>query len=223
MAAGIGFVLVLAACLHLRNSADRPTPSGPDAAVRPDSSMPTSMLTPMPSTSSTPKPQKDELAVLPALPTRLDIPTISVHAEVGTVSVTQTSTGQATLAPPESTWDDLSRAYWWDERSAPSNPSSGTTFIIGHTCHSEGCSSVFNRLQEIQQGALVRVATSKGVFTYRVFKRQSYLKSEITNVDDVYRDVPNRLVLVTCKLRADGAAQTDNFVAWATLESIEPS
>lgn len=158
-----------------------------------------------------------------ASPTRLEIPSIGVRAEVGRVSISRTSTGQATLAPPESTWDDLARAYWWDERSAPSNPSSGTTFIVGHTCHSEGCASVFNRLQAVQQGALIHVKTPEGVFTYRVFKRQSYPQSEVPGIDEVYRDVPNRLVLVTCKLRADGGVQTDNFVAWAMLENVEPS
>lgn len=181
------------------------------------------MMSPKPSTSSVSPtttsssvPVRQRVASAP--PTRLDIPSIGVHAAVGQLAVTKDpDTGQYGLYPPEATWDDLLRAYWWNESAVPGYPTMKTTFIVGHTCHAQGCPAVFNRLQAARRGTLVQVATSKGRLTYRVFKTHDYAKSAITNVGEVYANVPNRLVLVTCKLRKDGQLQTDNFVAWATL------
>lgn len=157
--------------------------------------------------------------VEPAAPTALRIPSIGVNAEVGSLQATVRD-GKLGLYPPEATYADLLRAYWatWEgHRAAPGYPSTGTTFIVGHTCHKQGCPAVFNSLQSIQLGAHVTVKTPSGVLVYRIFRVQAYPKSAITNVEEVYANVPNRLVLVTCKLRRDHGVQTDNFVAWAKL------
>lgn len=182
------------------------------------SDVPDTAVTPSPSVSSPTRSAPSTLVRVPsAPPARIDISAIGVHADVGSLAASYDSAGVYGLYPPEATWDDLTRAYWWNERSAPGNPSSGTTFIIGHTCHAQGCPAVFNRLQDVQKGTFVTVTTPNGALTYRIFRTQTYPKSAITNVDEVYKNVPNRLVLVTCKLRSDGGVQTDNFVAWATL------
>lgn len=155
--------------------------------------------------------------VQPAAPSRLVIPSIGVNAEVGNIALTYDPAGNAQLVPPEQTWDDLLRAYWWSERQAPGYPVSKTTFIIGHTCHAVNCPAVFNTLQTIQLGALIRVSTPNGELTYQVFDTQTYPSQDIAYAAKVYNDVPNQLVLATCKLRSDGQAQTDRFVVWAKL------
>ena len=156
--------------------------------------------------------------VQPAAPSRLEIPSIGVNAEIGKIVVTYDAAGNALLVPPEQTYDDLMRAYWWSERQAPGYPVSKTTFIIGHTCHAVNCPAVFNTLQTIQLGALIRVSTPNGELTYQVSDTQTYHSAQdVANADKVYEDVPNQLVLITCKLRSDGQAQTDRFVVWAKL------
>lgn len=154
--------------------------------------------------------------VRPAAPQHLSIPSVGISAAVGRISVTYEG-DQPILAPPEATWADLLRAYWWQQRSAPGYPNSGTTFIIGHTCHVANCPAVFNRLQQISRGDLITVITANGRLTYRVFRRQTFQKADVKYAKEVYADVPDTLVLATCKLRRDGGLQTDNFVAWAKL------
>lgn len=167
--------------------------------------------------SENPKP-----VVQPAPPTRIQIPTIGVDANIGQVATTVQG-GESVIYPPASTLADLAEAYWWNERAEPSSDSAGTTFIVGHTCHSAGCPAVFNSLQNISVGATIDVTTSKGKLTYKVTKTKTYTdtagRSSVGN--EVYADKSNSLVLVTCKLRGDGASQTDNFVVWAQLEGAK--
>lgn len=155
--------------------------------------------------------------VPPAAPSRLEIPSIGANAEVGKIALTHDAAGNAQLVPPEQTYDDLMRAYWWSERQTPGYPVSGTTFLIGHTCHAVNCPAVFNMLQTIQPGALIRVSTPNGELTYQVFDTHTYPSQDIAYAAKVYKNVPNQLVLATCKLRSDGKAQTDRFVVWAKL------
>lgn len=160
--------------------------------------------------------------VQPAPPTQLAIPSIGVNAYVGKVAAAgkTASNPQGYLQPPERTVADLMRAYWWSEQQAPGSHVSKTTFIIGHTCHTEGCPAVFNRLQTVKIGALVSVATRQGVLTYRIFRTREYPASAVRHSSKVYDyNEPNWLVLATCKLKANGGVQTDRFVAWARLVS----
>lgn len=76
---------------------------------------------------------------------------------------------------------------------------------------------MYNRLQQIHIGASVQVATPSGVLTYRVFQTKTYPKPDVLANQQIYKDVRNRLVLATCKLKANGGVQTANFVAWAKL------
>ena len=216
----IGSVLVVAACLLLfkpigadgTGQTPKPLMSNPLPSLPPADSVPGTILSPRPTPTESVK-----APVQPAAPTRLVIPSIGANADVGRVMQTYDAAGNAQLAPPEQTYDDLMRAYWWSERQAPGYPVSKTTFIIGHTCHKDGCPAVFNSLQTIQFGALIHVSTSQGELTYKVFDTKTYLGKDIANAAEVYADVPNQLVLATCKLRSDGGVQTDRFVVWAKL------
>ena len=211
----IGIALVVAACLLVFKPTDaggtgqtsKPLMSNPLPSLPPADSVPGTILSPRPTLAES---VKD--SVQPAAPMRLTIPSIGIDANVGEVVQTYDAAGNAQLAPPEQTGDDLMRAYWWSERQAPGYSVSQTTFIIGHTCHSSGCPAVFNSLQTIQLGALIRVSTPQGELMYKVFDTRTYLGSSIT-----FADHPNQLVLATCKLRSDGQAQTDRFVVRAKL------
>lgn len=206
-----GFLLYLAIGVHGAGQAPKPL------VFRPPPSPPTTVL---PGTILSPSPTHSESVtdtVQPAAPSHLVIPSIGVNASVGKIAVTHDSAGNAQLVPPERTYDDLMRAYWWSERQAPGYPVSKTTFLIGHTCHAANCPAVFNTLQTIQLGALIRVSTPNGELTYEVFDTQTYPSQDIAYAAKVYKDVPNQLVLATCKLRSDGQAQTDRFVVWAKL------
>ena len=120
------------------------------------------------------------------------------------------------IQPPEATNADLLRAYWWSERQAPGSKAPGTTFIFGHSCHT-GCPAVFNTLQTIHLGALATVITPKGQLTYQAFRKHPYPADSVSGSSEIYKDVPGRLVLATCKLRQDGGIQTDRIVVWFKL------
>lgn len=106
---------------------------------------------------------------------------------------------------------------------APGNPSQGTSYILGHTCHSVGCPAVFNKLQLLGIGETFTVTTPNGVLTYKVTKTKTYPKQDLAYKSEVFQNVQNRLVLMTCKLRSDGKSQTDNFVVFSTLVSATPN
>jgi hypothetical protein len=166
----------------------------------------------------------------------LSIPSLGIDASVGQVAIT-TVKGQPGLNPPEATLAQLAAAYWWNQRQAPGNPTEGTTYIIGHTCHVTECPAVFDQLQLIAQsaklvrsvrrgatlvswyedGALVRVETPRGVLTYQIYKTMTIPRSAMAGNPAVNRDHKEGLVLIACKLRQDGGVQTDNFVVWAKL------
>lgn len=64
---------------------------------------------------------------------------------------------------------------------------------------------------------MIVVSTPNGELTYKVFRTKTYSADSIAYAAEVYDDVPNQLVLATCKLRSDGQAQTERFVVWAKL------
>lgn len=166
-----------------------------------------------------PSPHKRRIAHVPqAPPIRLAIPSLGIHADVGQLAIT-TVDGQAGLNPPEATLAQLMNAYWWNQRQAPGNPTEGTTYIIGHTCHSAGCPAVFNPLQGIHLGAQAVVETTKGVMTYRSYRKTTVPRTEVAGNPEINRDHKESLVLMACKLRADGGVQTDNFIVWFKLVS----
>lgn len=153
--------------------------------------------------------------VKPAAPWGVAVDGVDINVSVKTVR--RTAEG---IVPPETTLRELQTAYWWDERAAPGSPSLGTTFIVAHSCRKVHCA--FDALPRAVINTRVIVTTPHGVLIYRVFRTASYPKhgkNATQSQPDVYESVKNRLVLVTCQLRSDGQRATDNFVAWATLDS----
>jgi hypothetical protein len=205
--------LVAGSCLHYV-TAEQPTavPTAPSKT----------MTTSVPSTSPEPpdeKPQKGApklRRVPPAEPTEIEIPSLGIKTTVGSIAQTMLPSGPM-LELPEATQADLDRTYWWRERAKPASPNPESVYIMGHTCHLAGCHAVFDRLQDIQLGSLIVVRTPHGVLTYEAIRTRQYRFDELPSHKSVWLNRPGRLVLFTCKLRANGAKQTHTFVVWSKL------
>ena len=118
--------------------------------------------------------------------------------------------GDNQLVPPTS-----SEVFRWAERGLPGCPSRDTVFLLGHTVRAGG--GVFDRLQHIQPGQSVVLDTKAGTVRYEVESIDRYDKGAVPNLNEVYRDVPGRLVLVGCFLNEDGSLQTRNTVVMAKI------
>lgn len=162
--------------------------------------------------------------VAPAQPTRLEIPAIGLTAKFGKGGFAasyyrQNGAEVYDFLPPES---DLSKVWWWNQRSEPSFPSTGTSYVFGHTCHSRGCPAAFNSLQELdgQIGAVIRIVTPNGILTYRVAKTITYRNTNQIDASLITENRQGQLVLVTCKLRGH-EVQSDRFVVVAQMVSSQ--
>lgn len=161
-------------------------------------------------------------------PTELDIPSIGVKAKFGQPIVQVWDGKEWTITPPETTWEDLQRAYWWREHALP-GPTKDTAYVYAHACDPTQCA--FNKLHLVRVGAMVRVVTDTYVAAYRIVpidphqphagvqqfaKTVKGIGSSTSSVADFH--VPGRLVLITCGYTPDGASPF-NWVAFAQLVS----
>jgi hypothetical protein len=160
--------------------------------------------------------------VPPAPPIAIAIPSLHIQAEVGRVKETyEGKDHHGVLRPPETTYADLARAYWWVDKAAPGNPAAGTVYIYGHTCYSRDCPAVFNPLQHIRKhGALIELVTPKGHLLYRTFDRHTLTPHAYTVDAAIRRDESGWLELTTCKLRKVPAPQKKRVVVWAKLVKV---
>ena len=200
------------------------------SALLPRAAVPTKLLEQPPSSTSipslaprqitaSPRSAQGLTSVKPAAPNGIAVSGTDINTSVAVVQRTAEGIG-----PPEATLGELQAAYWWSERAEPGSSSAGTTFIAAHSCRKVHCA--FNELPRAVVGAQVTIITPHGVLIYRVFRTASYPKQgpyATQYQPDVFRDVKNQLVLVTCKLRTDGQRATDNFVVWASLVSASPA
>jgi hypothetical protein len=163
-------------------------------------------------------------------PAELDIPSLGVKAKFGQPIVQVWDGKEWTITPPEDTWEDLQRVYWWKEHELP-GPTQGTAYVYAHACPpSTQCA--FNKLRLAKVGAMVRVVTDTYVATYRIVPIdphqpfagvQQYAKtvkgigSSTSSVANFH--VPGRLVLITCGYASDGSSPF-NWVAFAQLVSV---
>ena len=122
-----------------------------------------------------------------------------------------------TIQPPERTWADLQRTYWWSERAAPADPSAGTAYIYGHACTLATCA--FNDLHRLSTGDLVRVSTTRGTLTYRVVAKPLRLAKTAAGIGSSFiydSTVANRLVLITCGYTPTGSSPFN----WAVIAQL---
>ncbi|GAA2084364.1 class F sortase [Aeromicrobium tamlense] len=175
---------------------------GPDPAPSSVTAQPTVTVTTEPMTcteeaaSPTPDPARGE-------PVRLVIPSIDVDATVVPISLS----ADETLVPPA----DVTQTGWWS-RSALPGSTAGTTLIAGHTVHAGG--GVFDDLDQLEAGDVVRVRTSEGWVAYRVTEVSDLTKEQVgKDAHELFsQDSDGRLALVTCSHYRLGAYARNTVV-----------
>jgi sortase (surface protein transpeptidase) len=204
-------VLVLAIALGvavgLRDN-EKPPASNATPRQSADTTPTTSSASPSPSPSAT-----------TARPTGVTVavPAVGVRARVLPI----TPNGGA-LDPPT-----LNEAYLIEPYGKPGSKDN-TVYITGHSWD-EG-KAVFNALfdrraqtTEVNKGDEVLVTTADADYTYVVEKTKRYPRNTLAAADEVWRKVPDRLLLITCFQPNDGGEAQDNLVVFATLTSTTPA
>jgi hypothetical protein len=145
----------------------------------------------------------------PEPPVRLLIPALAVSTAVTDAPVE----GSGRLAVPA----DPGRVGWWVGGALAGAPT-GTLALAGHVDDRSGPGALF-RLRELPVGAAVYVDGHARRHAYRVVARRTYRKQQLpAAVFD--RDVPHRLVLITCGGAFRAGRYEDNVVVYA--EPIPP-
>ena len=135
---------------------------------------------------------------------------MAVTARVGVLYANQHADGSwDSITPPEDSLAELGVAYWWGNglSAQPGDPSTGTTYIYGHSCAKwSGC--VFNKLGQLEADKdWVTLTTPNGVLTYVVKANPEPVpKASLSSKTSVYYGKSNRLVLITCLTAAEAAS-----------------
>lgn len=155
---------------------------------------------------SDPSGESAYVALDPADPVRLLVPSVDVEAPVVPVSVGE----DRVLDPPR----DVVDVGWWD-RSAQPGALTGSTVIAGHSVHTG--SGALDPLREVGRGATVDVVTAEGTMRYRVTRKKVYDKEQLAQrAFQVFGQDrgSGRLVLVSCT-DWDGTGYASNVVVYA--------
>src|SRR4051794_17729928 len=131
------------------------------------------------------------------VPLRLTIGAIDVDARVEPVAVTD---GQ--LGVPE----NGQVLGWWRDGAAPA-ASRGTVVLAGHVDTKADGPGALYRLETLEPGQVLSVATASGADSYRVVARQAYRKGRLP-ADIFSADGPARLAVITCGGAFDSATRT---------------
>ncbi len=165
--------------------------------------------------AGTPEPPTQGMVQV-AAPTRVEVPSVGLAVDVLPI----TPDGGA-LDPPT-----LDEAYWIETYGAPGTASDNTVYLAGHSYDSG--SAAFNPLFDkdaqvalVEAGDEVLVSTRSGRLRYTVESTERLPKDELAGVEEVWKIVPGRLVLITCFQRNDGGASQDNLVVYASLVAGE--
>jgi hypothetical protein len=115
------------------------------------------------------------------------------------------------------------RAYWISDYGVAGPGSSNTTYIAGHT-YRDG-SAVFNPLLDVPESAgavhagdKIEVTTPAGPVNYTITSTELYDKVSVQQQAELWKQVPGRLVLVTCFQYNGGTSSSQNFVVYAQLD-----
>lgn len=184
---------------------------GPVPQARPT---PTRTATPTP----TPSPTPTEATVALAAPTRVEVPSVGLDVKVLPV----TPEG-GEIDPPT-----LAEAYWIEAYGTPGTDADNTVYLAGHSYDSGDAAfnPLFDRAAQValvEAGDEIVVTTETGRLTYAVDGTERYPKDQLADVEEVWKIVPDRLVMITCFQRNDGGASQDNLVVYAHLVSTVPA
>ena len=158
-----------------------------------------------PDTGSVELPEPPTGRVTPGSPRRLSVPELGVDAPVVPVR----ADGDV-LVPPS----DAQTLGWWSEGAEP-GARRGSALVTGHTVHAgEGA---LDRLETLEVGDGITVATRRGAIDYRVSDVEVFGKGAVTRQAErlFSQDVPGRLVVVTCE-DWNGERYLSNVVVTAT-------
>ena len=168
-----------------------------------------------------PFPVVESASVLPvqirgSMPVRIEVPRLNFRVRVE---------GNWLGSPIDPPFDPATVAdvvYFDTSRGArPGSNTSNTSYFAGHTCRKDDCLAAFDVLdQQLRPGDDIFVTTKASMthgvrLHYVVSDSVLYSQQALPAAKKVWSVIPNRLVFITCNLREDGAAQTDNHVLFA--------
>ncbi len=146
-----------------------------------------------------------------ARPVSVEIPAIGFDAEVRAFA----GNGAPSLVPP-----DADHVHWLEEYGLPGAGSENTVYVIGHT--SADGRAVFDPLVDraaqrstVLPGDEIRIENEAGLVSYDVVAVERHDRRSLADIENVWKPVPGRLVLITCFFESQSDAVSDNLVIFA--------
>lgn len=144
---------------------------------------------------------------------RIEIPSVMIDVKVSGETWPRESPnchgGSTCIDPPT-----LDQAAWYGAFARPSVPSTHPVLIFGHS--SATSPLIFNNLPAIVAKDAIIVTTETGVFTYEAKAPELVPYEESVNSKLVYeRNVPNKLVLITCNDKASAGTVVAAYLTHA--------
>ncbi len=157
----------------------------------------------------------------PDVPVRLRVDAVGIDLAVRPVAATG-----GRLDPPTTT-----DAYWIEAYGRPSavgtDPAGNTVYLAAHSSNRDD--AAFNSLLDVDArrarvapGDRIEVDTARGTGVYVMDGTDRYPKGALAGAQDVWRAVPDRLVLITCFQRVRGRS-LDNLVVSAHAVGWRPA
>lgn len=159
--------------------------------------------------------------VTPDAPVRLRVDAVGIDLAVLPVAATA-----GRLDPPT-----MTDAYWIEAYGRPTevgaDPGGNTVYLVAHSWNRGH--AAFNPLLDVDArrprvvaGDRIEVDTARGTAVYAVDGTDRYPKGALAGADEVWRAVPDRLVLITCFQRVRGRS-LDNLVVSAHAVAWRPA
>ncbi|WP_158685508.1 class F sortase [Microbacterium halophytorum] len=140
---------------------------------------------------------------------RLQVPSVALDVPLGSLDLVE-----GAITPP-----GFSSAYVVRNVGTPNEPTAGTTYVAMHSIPAPGLApgnfliDVDSGMPSVSPGARVVL----GDETYAVDSAYTVDKDELPSREDVWKDVPGRLVVITCQQLPSGAPSVQNSVIEAHL------
>lgn len=155
----------------------------------------------------------DKTSAVPQTGTdRFDVPSVHLDVPLGAMSMVN-----QVIEPP-----GFTSAYWVRNLGvAPSTPDKGTVFVVMHSLRNGAIGpgnyliNVDTSSAKVGLGQKIHVAGS----TYTITSTLEIDKPDIGAASQVWKNTPNRLVVITCLQRPQGGPSRQNVVIEATRDT----
>ncbi|MFT4010042.1 MAG: class F sortase [Nocardioidaceae bacterium] len=141
---------------------------------------------------------------------RFVVPSVGLNVPLGALTMVG-----STITPP-----GVTSAYWVRNLGvAPAAAANGSVYVTMHSIHGAGegpgdyLIDVSTGTAAVKPGARVQVAGKH----YRVTGSTTIARSDLSSVHWVWRNVPGRLVVITCLQRPDAELAVKNVIIVAKL------